>query len=91
MGCTESELADAIQLHFNQQSKLAGFTNPSLFLHAEQDHLVGVHHAIANHDASGAMDKTLVRFPRGDHNSILAANVSSYLHHLGLFLHKLQG
>ena len=86
LGCTREALEAAVNEHFNQAQKFGGYKGPSLFLHAEHDHLVGVHHAVANHGASGSEGAQLVRFPNGDHNSILAANVRPYLETLGTFM-----
>jgi pimeloyl-ACP methyl ester carboxylesterase len=85
LGCTRLELEAAVDEHFNQHKKLSDYTGPSLFLHAEKDHLVGIHHAVANHAAAGEKAE-LLRLPHGDHNSILGANVGPYLQKLGGFL-----
>ena len=79
LGCSEAELRVALDTHFNQAEKLAGYTGPSLFLHAIHDHLVGIHHAEANFEMAGGTDKAIVRLPRGDHNSILGANAEVFI------------
>jgi pimeloyl-ACP methyl ester carboxylesterase len=86
LGCTAAELQHAVSRRLDHGVKLGGYTGPCLVLHAEQDHLVGVHHAIANHRAVASKTKRLVRFPRGDHNSIMGANMESYMTELARFL-----
>jgi pimeloyl-ACP methyl ester carboxylesterase len=86
LGCTMAELQHAVSERLDHARKLGAYTGPALILHAEQDHLVGVHHAIANHRALASTDKRLVRFPRGDHNSILVANLEAYMTELSGFL-----
>jgi pimeloyl-ACP methyl ester carboxylesterase len=84
LGCTDAELRAAVKARFDHGAKLAAWSGPSLVMHAEQDHLVGIHHAVRN--AESAQDSILVRFPRGDHNSILFANQAGYFRVLGDFL-----
>jgi alpha-beta hydrolase superfamily lysophospholipase len=88
LGCSLEKLKAAVGLKFDQTAKLAGYSGPSLFLHAEGDTLVRMEHAEANHAAAGSEDKKLVRMPQGDHNSILSSNMESYLIELGSFLEK---
>ncbi len=54
--------------------------------HAEQDALVTIDHAVRNHAWAGSSNKRLVRFPDGDHNTILAANASEYIVQVRRFL-----
>jgi pimeloyl-ACP methyl ester carboxylesterase len=84
LGCTDAELRAAVKERFDHGAKLAAWSGPSLVMHAEHDHLVGIHHGVAN--AEAAQDCTLVRFPRGDHNNILFANQSAYFRVLRDFL-----
>ncbi len=69
---------------FDHDAKLAAYSGPSLILHAERDHLVGIEHAERN--AAAAQDATFVRFPNGDHNTIFYANQAEYIRALGEFL-----
>lgn len=91
LGCSREDLVFAVMEHFNQTKKMAEYSGPSLFLHAENDHLVGVKHAVANHRAAGSSDNELVLFPFGDHNSIFSANLESYLQVLGGFMRRVCG
>lgn len=88
LGCTAAQLLRAVERRLDHAAKLAGYTNPALILHAEKDNLVGVEHAYLNHRALGSAPskKLLVRFPMGDHNSILAANAQAYMAVLARFL-----
>lgn len=88
--CTEPEMVSAVASRFDQTKKISDYGGPSLFLHAEHDHLVGIHHAVKNHGAARSEDSQLVRFPKGDHNSILAANAPEYLRHLAAFMARIR-
>ena len=88
LGCSQALFDTALDTLFNQEKKLQSYRNPSLFLHAEQDHLVRIEHAERNHAAAGSADKELVRFPMGDHNSILMMNYEAYMAKLGQFMAK---
>lgn len=85
LGCTRAELEAAVSARLDHHKKLSAYAGPSLFLHAEGDHLVGISHAERNAQAAGER-ATLVRFPYGDHNSILGANVEDYFEALEAFL-----
>jgi pimeloyl-ACP methyl ester carboxylesterase len=86
LGCSQADFDAAIAERFDHRQKLAGFTGPLLVLHAEQDTLVTVDHGVRNHAWAGSSDKTLVRFPEGDHNTILSANAPDYIVQLRRFL-----
>ena len=86
LGCTDADLRAAVTARFDQGAKLEAWGGPSLIMHAEHDHLVGIRHAVQN--AEAARDSQLVRFPRGDHNSILFANETEYFRVLGEFLER---
>lgn len=74
---------------FDHQTKLAGYRGELLVLHAAHDDLVDISHAERNFAWAGAEDKRLVRLPRGDHNSIFAANVAEYRSALCDFIQRL--
>lgn len=86
MACSEMDLKTAVAARMDHRAKLGAYSGPSLILHAEGDHLVTIDHAELNHAWAGGEDKTLVRFPHGDHNSIFAYNQAEYLGHLAHFL-----
>ena len=86
LGSTLDALTQAAHIHLNHTTKLSTYQNPSLFMHAEHDHLVTVDHAQTN--AKASQHGELVVFPRGDHNSIFGANVDDYLRTLSTFLKR---
>ena len=69
---------------FDHEAKLASYGGPTLVLHAEQDHLVGVEHARQNASWAGP-ETRLVILPKGDHNSVFYENRERYLAELGSF------
>lgn len=86
LGSSMEELrAEAARL-FDHRAKISGYPGPSLILHAEGDHLVEIAHAERNHAWAREGRSKLVRFPRGDHNSILFANEEDYWREVGEFL-----
>lgn len=71
---------------FDHRRKLSAYHNPLLVLHAEQDDLVDVSHAERNYHWASSSQKRLLRFPYGDHNSILERNRKEYLLALAEFV-----
>lgn len=86
LGVTRTALEAEARRRLDHQAKLGAFRGRLLVLHAEHDDLVGVDHARRNHAWCGSPSKTLRVLPRGDHNTILAANPSEYLSALAEFL-----
>ena len=78
-GSDESAVLAEVELHFNHRMKLADYKKPLLILHTENDGLIDISHAERNLEWAGSKQKELVRFPDGNHNSILPANVEEYL------------
>ena len=76
LGCSADELNQALSAYFNAPDILNQYTHPSLFLHAQFDHLVSISHAQRN--VKAAQKPTHHFFPQGDHNSILYANFEPY-------------
>ena len=85
LGCEPGALEQACAQHLDHGRKLADYEGPSLFLHAEGDHLVDISHAERSAAAAGER-ATLLRLPHGDHNSIMGANVAAYFNAVGAFL-----
>lgn len=75
---TAAEVITAAHEQFHHQRKLAGYHNPLLVLHAEHDGLIDISHAERNYRWAASARKRLVRFPVGDHNSILERNQEAY-------------
>ncbi len=84
LGLERQEFKKIVDQRFDHKSVLTDYAGPSLVLHAEHDNLVDISHAERN--AGAAQNAEFVRFPHGDHNSILAANQSNYLAYLKRFL-----
>jgi hypothetical protein len=89
LGVTLEELRAEDARLFDHASKLSAFPNPCLLLHARGDHLVDVTHAQRN--AAAAPDARLLTLPRGDHNSIMYANMDAYFGALTSLVEELFG
>jgi len=83
-------LQAALKANFDQEGKLSSYTNPCLFLHAENDQLVDISHAERNYAACGSKDKELIRFERGDHNTIFFENKVEYYHKLNELMQRIR-
>ncbi|MFO0612547.1 MAG: alpha/beta hydrolase [Polyangiaceae bacterium] len=77
LGATLEDLRAEAALHLDHRAKLGAFPGRVLVLHAEHDGLVDRSHAERN--AAWSPRSELVLFPRGDHNSILHANLDAIL------------
>lgn len=84
----EAELEKEINTYFNLQQKLKSYAGHLLVLHAQQDQVLTRSHADRLHTWTGGNNKRLVVFPNGSHNSILFANLQSYLQELKEFLQR---
>jgi alpha-beta hydrolase superfamily lysophospholipase len=83
LGGTHALLAAEASARLDHRRKLEAFAGPLLVLHAARDSLVDRSHA----ERTAAWGRgQLVMFPRGDHNSIFAANADEYLGALRGFL-----
>ncbi len=88
-GISEAAVIAAAKRVFNHKQKLAGYTNPLLVLHTEHDGLVDISHAERNFKWAASSQKRLLRFPVGDHNSILERNREEYFNALRSFVKSL--
>jgi pimeloyl-ACP methyl ester carboxylesterase len=89
-GIEDADVHVEVQRYFNHKQKLSGFTNPLLILHTEHDGLIDISHAERNHEWAGSAQKQLVRFPNGNHNTILRANLTEYRAAVGEFVRSVQ-
>ncbi len=80
-------LRKALSDRINHARVLASYPGPSLFIHAKKDQLVGITHAERNVAATQGRGR-LLHLSRGGHNTILAANVQTYLAELSAFLQQ---
>jgi alpha-beta hydrolase superfamily lysophospholipase len=78
-GISESDVQAEVAKHFNHKSNLSGYTNPLLILHTENDGLIDISHAERNYEWSSSTQKRVVRFPKGNHNTIFRANMNPYI------------
>ena len=76
LNCTVHAFEHELQETFHAPSILQNYKGPTLFLHAQNDHLVSLSHAERN--LHYAQDAEFFFFPYGDHNSILYANFEEY-------------
>jgi pimeloyl-ACP methyl ester carboxylesterase len=83
---TEAEVINEAKRKFNHKQKLLSYNNPLLVMHTENDGLVDISHAERNYSWAASPQKRLVRFPFGDHNSILGRNQAEYFAALRSFV-----
>jgi alpha-beta hydrolase superfamily lysophospholipase len=82
----ESDVVVEARRKFNHKQKLSGYQNPLLVMHAEHDRLIDISHAERNYQWAASSQKRLLRFPFGDHNSILGENQDEYFKALRSFV-----
>jgi len=85
-GFDEQEVRAQVAANFNHQQKLAGYHGALLVLHTADDGLIDISHAERNFAWAGARQKKFIRFPHGNHNTILGVNWSQYLRAIGDFV-----
>jgi len=78
-GIEKADVLAETKRHFNHKMKLAGFRNPLLVMHTENDGLIDISHAERNYKWAGSTQKRLLRFPNGNHNTILGKNWEAYM------------
>lgn len=89
-GFNETDVHTEVKRYFNHKKKLSGFTNPLLILHTENDGLIDISHAERIHKWARSRRKQLVRFPKGNHNTIFGVNQKDYLDAVGSFVRAIQ-
>lgn len=85
----EAVVLAEVRKHFHHKAKLSGYQRPLLVLHTEHDGLIDISHAERNLKWAASTQKRLVRFSRGDHNSIMAWNWDEYLQAIASFVKSL--
>ena len=78
-GFEQADVVAEAERYFDHEEKLTKYKKPLLILHTEDDGLIDISHAERNYAWAGSTQKQLVRFPWGNHNTILAANWKDYL------------
>lgn len=79
LGVSFSAIAFEEKQGFANLEKIRNFGRPVLLIHAEHDHIIPFSDGQALYDACGSSDKTLVRIPGADHNTLLHAGFSAYM------------
>lgn len=87
-GVSKAEVLAEARQRFNHQEKLSGYTNPLLVMHTEHDGLIDISHGERNHHWAGSSQKQLLRFPFGNHNTIMGQNYGQYFQALGEFVNS---
>jgi len=88
-GFSASEVHAEVEKHFNHREKLSGYQGPCLILHTENDGLIDISHAERNFQWAATTQKELVRFPNGNHNTILGVNWSEYMSAIKRFVESI--
>jgi alpha-beta hydrolase superfamily lysophospholipase len=83
---SEADVVAEARQWFNHEQKLSGYGNPVLILHAEQDGLVDISHAERNFRWAASPQKMFVRFPVGNHNTVLVQNHAEYFRSVAEFV-----
>lgn len=89
VGVGEKEVMAEVKRYFNHKKKLSGYRRPLLVMHTENDGLVDISHAERNYKWAAGSRKRLLRFPLGNHNTIMAWNHSEYFEAIGEFIRQL--
>lgn len=87
----EADVRAGVRRHFDHEQKLRSYENPLLILHTENDGLIEISHAERNLQWAGSKQKQLVRFPHGNHNTILPYNFEEYLDAVRRFVEGIRG
>ena len=89
-GIAEDAVLAEVTRHFNHQQKLAEYSGPLLIMHTEEDGLIDISHAERNLAWAASSRKRLLRFSRGNHNSIMAWNYDAYFAAIGAFVDSMK-
>jgi fermentation-respiration switch protein FrsA (DUF1100 family) len=73
---------------FRHLRKIGKFEKPTLIIHAQRDHLIGLSQGQALYEASGAEEKALVVIPDADHNDIFQRGLSQYMQAIKALVQK---
>jgi pimeloyl-ACP methyl ester carboxylesterase len=86
LGVDRATLEREVALHLDHQAKLAAYAGRVLVLHARRDHLIDASHAERN--ARWARRSTLKLFDAGDHNTVVAANLTAIVDTVARFMRQ---
>lgn len=73
-----STIPDEKKKGLSNVSKISGFKNPTLVIHAEFDHIIPFSAGQDLFNAAGANDKKLLKIPGADHNNIFYKGREAY-------------
>lgn len=79
LGVPSSSMSFEEKQGFANLEKIRDVDKPVLIIHAERDHIIPFSDGQALYDACGSPDKTLLRIPGADHNTLLHAGFSAYM------------
>lgn len=87
---SESDVIAEAKQKFDHELKLSGYQGPLLLMHTEGDGLVDISHAERKYKWAASVQKQLVRFPFGNHNSIMGRNREEYFNVLRAFVRMIE-
>ena len=64
---------------FRNVENIAGFTKPTLIIHAQYDHIIAFREGEILYKASAAKKKKLLRIPGANHNNLFVAGMTDYM------------
>jgi len=79
LGVPNSVLEHLKMPGFGNLEKIKGFQKPTLVIHAQYDHIIPFSDGQALFQACPAEQKTFLKIPGADHNSILSVSLSDYM------------
>lgn len=77
-GLQRETVMEEVKRLFNHKKKLSAYHGPLLILHTVNDGLIDISHAERNFKWAAGSRKRIVRFPFGNHNSIMGVNHDEY-------------
>ena len=79
LGVDPDRLGFKEEAGFRNVDKIRSYRNPTLIIHAENDHIIPFKDGQALYDACSATDKTLLKIPNANHNDIFYRGLNEYL------------
>ncbi|MFP4255663.1 MAG: alpha/beta hydrolase [Desulfobacterales bacterium] len=76
---------------FSNADKIAGYTGPTLILHAGNDHIIPLDHAETLYESSPSGKKEIEVVEGADHNTIMLIAGHGYFRRIRDFIHKYSG
>jgi fermentation-respiration switch protein FrsA (DUF1100 family) len=76
---------------FRNVQKIAHIQQPTLIIHAERDHIIPFADGVTLYEACAAAQKTFLKIPDADHNTIFFAALREYLEAVKRFTEQVAG